>query len=117
MKKFVVALAAGMLSVAAVAKGGNESTTGSSVIRYAELPRVLLFPELRNTVDASGRLLVCLSQYKAEWANYGKCVDANGQNAWSLAENALQGFRLNSYEYRYAGSSGQRNLILYFQAP
>lgn len=117
MKKFVVALAAGVLSVAAVAKGGNESTTGSSVIRYTELPRVLLFPEIRNTVDANGRLLVCLSQHKAEWANYGKCVDANGQNAWSLAENALQGFRLNSYEYRFAGSSGQRNLILYFQAP
>ena len=117
MKKFVVALAAGVLSVAAAAKGGNETTPGSSVIRYAELPRVLIFPEIRNTVDASGRLLVCNAPFKAEWANYGKCLDTNGQNAWSLAENALQGLRLNSYEYRFAGSSGQRTLILYFQAP
>ena len=114
MTRLAIALALTLAAGAAMAKGGNESGP-ASVISYTDLPRTLVFNETRNSIDAAGRLLVCLPQHKANWTDVGKCLDANGQNAWSLAENALPGWRLGSYEIRFSGSSGQRNLLLYFK--
>jgi hypothetical protein len=100
----------------AAAKGSSASPgEGSgSVMSFADVPRALVFGSDRNAIGLDGQLLVCLPEFKStvaqgDWA----CVDANGRNAWSIAENALRGYKLSAYEIRYVGS-GYRTLILYF---
>lgn len=113
MKKFIAIALMAVCSLAS-AKGGSEEATGR-IIKFVDTPRVLIFGPERNANGADGRILVCLAQFKADWKNEGECVDANGRNAWSLAEMALPGFQLDSYEYRFPGSGGYRKLILYFK--
>lgn len=105
MKKYI-AIALMAVSCFANAKGNpsESSSPSGSVISYAATPRSLTFTYIRNETDANGRILVCLLPFKADWNRPGECVDAYGRNAWSLAENALPGFNLVSYEYRIWGS-------------
>jgi hypothetical protein len=71
----------------------------------------------RNRTDGSVVFGNCksLPEFKSTVvSNEYACVDANGRNAWSVAENALRGYKLQAYEYRFVGAGGNRNLILYF---
>lgn len=113
MKRFLFALS---LLVAAAAHAGSSSKAPeqqtTAQINFAEFPRSLVFSADRNANSSSGQLLVCVYPHKAHWGD-GSCKDQQGNNAWTLAENALPGWRLAAYEWRW--SSSTRHLILYFQ--
>jgi hypothetical protein len=116
MKKYI-AIALMAVSCLATAKGSSASASESSgsVMSFADVPRVMIFEGSRNAIGLDGQLLVCLPEFKSTVvSNEYACVDANGRNAWSVAENALRGYKLQAYEYRFVGAGGNRNLILYF---
>ena len=117
MKKFILACAVLVLSGLATAKGSSAGAgeSSGSVMNFAVVPRVMTFQSERNAIGVDGQLLVCLPEFKSTVVSGEySCVDANGRNAWSVAENALRGYKLAAYEYRYVGAGGYRNLILYF---
>lgn len=119
MKKSLLAVALMVSSVAfAATVPVAVPAPASPPVSFATYPRVLTFSSANNSISNDGQLLVCLPQFKTSQENWNApvlCSDANGHNAWSLAENALPGFKLTAYEIRYLGA-GSRYLILYFGA-
>lgn len=121
MKKILICTALALSSTFSVAGTISQDTAanenGEHAIQFDKLPRVLIFNDPRNSMTDDGQLLVCLRRFNAN--QYGTCTDSNGNNAWSLGENAIPGFKLDSYEFRFAGSGGYsggyRTLILYFK--
>lgn len=117
MKKYItIALMA--VSCLAVAKGSSHPKAGEmmvdSGVDFAKTPRVLHFNWLNNDISTEGQILVCArSNPITSWKDEGKC-GKDGKNAWMLAETSLPGWVMKRYEYRLVGSSGARELILYF---
>ena len=114
MKKLLIALLFPLTAMAAASpKAGEESP--SSVIDFSYAQRVLTFQSERNAISADGVIVVCLAANKSDWRD-NTCLDANGKNAWTDVANInIPGHVLIGFEYRFTGSGGYRNLVLYFK--
>jgi len=113
MKKSVFTLLMALSSIAYAGAASQSATTEVSLrVPYTTDSRVLHFDSSSNSITLDGRILVCFEDYKIQTA-VGMCKDQRGQNAWRLAQDALPGYVLKEYEYRFTGN-GSRYLILYF---
>lgn len=114
MKKLILAL---LFPVAAWAGSGSQGSeeTRTSVVDLSYAQRVMHFSYERNAISSDGVILVCMFPNKSSWNN-GTCLDAKDNNAWMDASNLrIPGFELTGFEYRFPGSGGYRNLLLYFK--
>ena len=116
MKKSILGLA--LLAACVSAFAGASSTIGeqpgSSIVPFNPTLRVRHFAYDRNSISADGVILVCPHSMSSSW-NDSTCKDANGANAWTDVQySAPNGYKVQAIEYRFPGSGGYRNLIVYY---
>ncbi len=87
----------------------------SSRVSYAELPRVQVLDTPRHAITAQGEILICPADADASWKDLGVCT-RNSRNAWASVDSLVTpGYTLDSYEFRFVGSSGKQVLLLYWR--
>lgn len=96
----------------AAATASYTASTGTGIIEYKNIQRVMHFSDERNKISAYGVILVCLPHSAI---SSSRCVDANGNNAWQdIANVDIPGHELAGFDYRLSGS-GYRHIFLYFK--
>lgn len=116
MKKLLIALS--MIPAFAFAKGSShppqsDTQVSPSIIEFKYAQRVLHFSPTMNSIAADGTILVCQYPNKGNWD--GECLNDKKQNAWvSIDSIQIPGYEKVAFEYRMVGSSGYRNLLIYF---
>jgi hypothetical protein len=112
VKKLILALLFPAVAWAGSGSKGVEDTP-TTIVNLSYAQRVMHFSSERNAISADGVILVCMA--KSSWKD-GTCLDAKDNNAWMDVNNLrIPGYQLVGFEYRFVGSGGYRQLLLYFK--
>lgn len=84
-----------------------------SFIKFEDAPRIVMFDSRRNWYTADGILLIC--PFDAEADHKQNCTRGKA-DAWMPATSYnIPGHTMIGYQHIYTGSSGARQLHLYFR--
>lgn len=116
MKPLIAAIlmAVSLMAAAKGSPGSADNGLPGGVVPIASAQRVMHFDEARNWGTAQGDVLVCPLDRSPHICRQDKAIGKLG-NWVPLNSVQVPGFEMVALQYVFAGTSGNRQLLVYFK--